>query len=322
VRGHAGGAEVRAAVRVHLRRVGAGGALRRVADDSEGLSWELRRGQQGHPRLHVCVLAAGGPLPQLERAEGRLPPPLRAVPLEPTKGMTSPGELSAVLVPLRPQRPAPVAPTCRGRATGRPALGRAFRFREHGSALAKRAFYRAVPSRARRRFSVSVQDSSGDLLMRTTGPLPPFCWCNYTGPLARSVDMSGAAKSLHSRPPRRSGAPLARTGGRWPLTLLYRLMRSGGRNKTGLGRIRHRTPPGGGRGRCRDSPWDATPHPDDPCTHPVRRSLHDPDCLHRRCQTHYARSSSRCGRGSPRRGVDPSEPTLPASRASDQRVRG
>jgi hypothetical protein len=173
VRGHAGGA----VVRVHLRPVGAEGGLRRVADDSEGLSWELRRGQQGHPRLHVCVLAGGGPLPQLEHAEGRVPPPLRAVPLNPAKGMTYSGELSAVLVPLRPQRPALAAPTCRGRATGRPAPGRAFRFRDHGSALATRAFYRVVPSRAQRRSPVPVQDSSVDLLMRTTGPLPPCCWC-------------------------------------------------------------------------------------------------------------------------------------------------
>jgi hypothetical protein len=74
-----------AVVWVNLRRVGAEGGLRRVADAAEGLPWELRGGQQGRLFAHVRGLAEEGGLPQFERVEEGLPPPLRAMPLEPAK---------------------------------------------------------------------------------------------------------------------------------------------------------------------------------------------------------------------------------------------
>jgi len=116
---HAGSA----LVWVYLRPVGAGGPLRRVADDSGGLPWELRRVQQGHLRVHVCGLAEVGTLPQVEHAEGRVPPPLRAVPLELAGVMTN--SVSCLQCTPRSLAPRPAllaALTCRGRPIGKPVV--------------------------------------------------------------------------------------------------------------------------------------------------------------------------------------------------------
>ncbi|CAK0878591.1 unnamed protein product [Prorocentrum cordatum] len=84
---------------VYLPPVGVSEPLRWVADDSGGLSWELRRGRKGHLRVHVRGVAWVGALRQLGDAEGRVPPHLRAVPVDPAEGMTSLTEPSAVHAP-------------------------------------------------------------------------------------------------------------------------------------------------------------------------------------------------------------------------------